>query len=100
MIKYKIYFLVAMLFFPFGSVFADNLYVAYKWANPGDTAFTESWKIMDTPYSTDNAHGMQLLINELSELNNTKTVVIYYIRYLNDARENKSTDEYSGKIMI
>jgi hypothetical protein len=62
--------LIVWLSFIVSPAYADNLYVAFKWAAPAAESFTESWVIINTKYNTDTAHGMQLLIKELSSLKN------------------------------
>lgn len=77
------------------NVYADNIYVAYRWMAEGASSYTDSWAILETGYDTSSAYGMQRLTAELSALKKTKTVVIYYVRELHGKKspliENSGT---------
>ena len=92
-------FLTGLLFSLMASTAqAESIYVAFKWVAPGAKSFTESWVILDTKYNTGTAMGMQLLSEELAQLKETETVVIYYVRELEG--EESPRKEISGDIEV
>ncbi len=73
---------------------AESLYVAYKWATPGASSFTESWNLVNTSFPTDTAVGMEKLIAQIAQQKGVETVQIIYIRQLRGVGKQRSKDVF------
>ncbi len=93
-------YIIVFFLFLSPACYADSLYVAYRWAKPGNTTFTDSWCIIQTNYDTNIPAGMESLSVDLAKKRGTKAVVITYVRVLHDGGNSIKKERGSDLIYL
>ena len=95
--KLKKFLVSVLLMLAVSNAHSDNIYVSYTWVDSGGKSFVKSWALMTTQYDTQTAAGMYLLIEELSGVKKTESVVINFIRHL---REDEPLESKGGELNV